>query len=219
MATMMLYALVVLAFCMIDGIQLVEALASLPIDPKGWPDRFPAKEHCSRCGLCETTFVSNVKDACAFLGKGMARMDVAEVTVHGRPRDLSLSLSSFAAEEARFGVMRQPMRLAKGINISNAQWTGVVTSIALSMLESGMVDSVVCIANNNNDGDVDNVQKNAWSYPKPILAKTSEDILRGRGVKPALAPSLQVLDDITKDKSIRKLLFCGVGSPWVCCSR
>jgi coenzyme F420-reducing hydrogenase beta subunit len=75
----------------------------------------------------------------------------------------------------------------------------------LSMLESKMVDAVVCIAN----GDIDNPL--SWSYPKPILARTPEDVLRGRGVKPALAPSLQVLDDIKKDNSIRKLLFCGVG--------
>jgi len=44
-----------------------------PIDPSGWPEKFPAKDHCSKCGLCETTFVSHVTDACAFLGDGMAR--------------------------------------------------------------------------------------------------------------------------------------------------
>ena len=191
-----------------------------PIDPKGWPDRFPAKQHCSRCGLCETTYVSHVKEACAFLGEGMSRMDTAEIKVHGRQRNLtslagsssSSSLSSMA-DEARFGVMQQPMRLAKGINISDAQWTGVVTSIALSMLESNMVDAVVCIANGgaSASGD-DNVDPGlAWSYPQPILAKTRDQVLLGRGVKPALAPSLQVLDEIKKDKSIRKLLFCGVG--------
>jgi hypothetical protein len=36
-------------------------------------------------------------------------------------------------------------------------------------------------------------------------------VKRGRGVKPALAPSLRVLDEIRRDKSIRRLLFCGVG--------
>jgi coenzyme F420-reducing hydrogenase beta subunit len=70
------------------------------------------------------------------------------------------------------------------------------------MLESGKVDAVVCIAN-GKDGK--------WSSSEPILAKTPEDVMRGRGVKPALAPSLRVLDDIRNDKSIKKLLFCGVG--------
>ena len=48
------------------------------LDQAGWPDRFPAKEHCSKCGLCETTFVENVTDACAFLNEGMSRIDYLE---------------------------------------------------------------------------------------------------------------------------------------------
>ena len=40
-----------------------------PIDDSKWPLGFPAKEHCSKCGLCETTFVSKVKDSCAFLNE------------------------------------------------------------------------------------------------------------------------------------------------------
>lgn len=189
----------------------------IPIDASGWPDRFPAKEHCSKCGLCETTFVSHVKDACAFLGDGMGRIDSAEVQVHGRGRDLSSmvwsdknnnkSTDSKFAEEARFGVLYEPMKLVKGRNIPNAQWTGVVTGIALSMLESGMVDAVVCIANKNDQ----NKDSGQWTNPEPIIARTPEEVLKGRGVKPALAPSLKILDEFQRDSSIRKLLFCGVG--------
>ncbi|KAL3912487.1 MAG: hypothetical protein SGILL_006864, partial [Bacillariaceae sp.] len=187
---------------------------SKSIDPAGWPDRFPAKEHCSKCGLCETSFVANVTDACAFLGDGMARMDAMEEIVHGKRRNLddmvwSNKLSG-TAEEARFGVLHEPVRLAKGNAIVGAQWTGVVTGIALSMLESGQVDAVVCIANEDDDDDATD-SKNAFASPKPIVARTSEDVLRGRGVKPALAPSLRVLDEIKSDPTIRKLLFCGVG--------
>jgi 7-hydroxymethyl chlorophyll a reductase len=180
-----------------------------PIDPAGWPDRFPAKEHCSKCGLCETSFVSKVTEACAFLDEGMARMDNMEEQVHGRKRNLSDmvwssdgSEVSGVAKEARFGVLHEPVMLAQGVNIPNAQWTGCVTGIALSMLESGMVDAVVCIANKDNG---------KWSSPEPILARTAEDVLKGRGVKPSLAPSLRVLDEIRADESIKKLLFCGVG--------
>ena len=181
-----------------------------PIDPSGWPEKFPAKEHCSKCGLCETTFVSHVTDACAFLGDGMARnIDGMEATIHGRRRKhdfvwSDISTKDNSAEEGRFGVMTRPMQLAKGKNVEGAQWTGVVTGIAVSMLECGMVDAVVCIA--SNDSEEDN-----WSNPQPILARTVEDVLRGRGVKPALAPSLAVLDEIKESTDIRKLLFCGVG--------
>jgi coenzyme F420-reducing hydrogenase beta subunit len=196
---------------------------SIPIDPSGWPHRFPAKEHCSKCGLCETSFVVNVTDACAFLGPGMARIDNLEEVIHGRRRNLSeMAWSSHTktttmktshppslpslSDEARFGVLHQPVRLAKGSRIDDAQWTGVVTSIALSMLESNQVDAVVCIASN-----IDDDEGVSWASSEPILARTIEDVLRGRGVKPALAPSLRVLDDIQKDPSIRRLLFCGVG--------
>jgi len=197
----------------LDATQLWSQSSSLssslptPIDGSGWPSKFPAKEHCSKCGLCETTFVSKVSDACAFLNDGMSKIDNYEKIVHGRQRKVDEMVWSDTkdtngmADEGRFGVLHEPMRLARGVGIPNAQWTGCVTGIALSMLESGKVDAVVCIANSGE----------GWSTPEPILAKTADDVLRGRGVKPALAPSLKVLDQIKQDASIRKLLFCGVG--------
>mmetsp|Transcript_33000 Transcript_33000/g.72381 ORF Transcript_33000/g.72381 Transcript_33000/m.72381 type:complete len:484 (-) Transcript_33000:91-1542(-) len=187
-----------------------------PIDPTCWPDRFPAKDHCSKCGLCETTYVSHVNEACAFLGPGMGRIDKMEAKVHGRGRHLDdmawsdndqSAESNVKADEGRFGVLHQPIMLAKGVE-KDAQWTGVVTGIAVSMLESDMVDAVVCIASKNSDTAFGGAE---WSEPEPILAKTVDDVQRGRGVKPALAPSLRVLDEIKADASIRRLLFCGVG--------
>jgi coenzyme F420-reducing hydrogenase beta subunit len=141
----------------------------------------------------------------------MARMDSMEEKVHGRKRKVSdMVWSSTAAassndegvaEEARFGVLHRPVTLARG-TVEGAQWTGCVTGIALAALESGMVDAVVCISNQEGG---------KWSSPEPIVARTAEMVLKGRGVKPALAPSLRVLDEIKADDSIRKLLFCGVG--------
>lgn len=96
--------------------------------------------------------------------------------------------------------MSKPILLGKGVGIEGAQWTGCVTAIAKSMMESGLVDAVVCVS---SDG--------GWSDPEPIIARSVDDVLKGRGVKPALAPSLKVLDEIKADQSIRKLLFCGVG--------
>lgn len=156
---------------------------AIPIDGSLWPDRFPAQDHCSRCGLCETSFVSKVTDACAFLGEGMARMDSMEQKVHGRTRELAdLAWSSTiedsqTKDEGRFGVLQEPIQLAKGIE-TKAQWTGCVTGIALSLLESHMVDAVVCIANQDAPTDSD-----GWAVPEPILARTSQEVLRGRGVK------------------------------------
>ena len=175
------------------------ALKAQPIPESGWPFQFPAREHCSKCGLCETTFVSHVKDACAFLeNTGMSRIDALEHKVHGRQRDHQEG----RRHEARFGVLNEPMSLVKGRNLQGAQWTGAVTSIAISMLEANEVDAVVCIAAASED---------SWCNPQPILARTVREVERGKGVKPCLAPSLRVLDEVQQDKSIQRLLFCGVG--------
>ena len=191
-----------------------------PIDPAGWPQRFPAKEHCSRCGLCETALVSRVSDACAFLGPGMGRIDALEAEVHGRGRDgtdLAWGGGDRAAvphaEEGRFGVLHRPVALARGTE-REAQWTGVVTGIAAAVLEAGMVDAVVCVAAGDGDGDGDGDGADGggdWSSPEPILARTVAEVMRGRGVKPSLAPSLRVLDEVRADPAVRRLLFCGVG--------
>lgn len=177
------------------------------IDPNSWPEKFPAKNHCSKCGLCETKYVTHVIDACAFLGEGMKRnIDGMEERVHGRRRNLNDFTSNNdennTADEARFGVLNSPMVLARGKQIPNAQWTGCVTGIAVSMLEAGMVDAVVCIASSGDEG---------WSNPEPILARTVEEVMRGRGVKPALAPSLRVLEELERSTDVKRLLFCGVG--------
>eukprot|EP00804_Cyclotella_cryptica_P002878 CCRYP_009370-RB/>CCRYP_009370-RB protein AED:0.04 eAED:0.04 QI:263/1/1/1/0.8/0.66/6/1497/499 len=185
---------------------LGNSLYPKPIDANSWPDKFPAKSHCSKCGLCETKYVTHVVDACAFLEDGMKRnIDGLESIVHGRRRKPDAHEDTNGiADEARFGVMHSPMFLARGRDIPNAQWTGCVTGIAVSMLESKMVDAVVCIA--SGDDGVD-----GWSNPEPILARTVQDVMRGRGVKPALAPSLRVLDELRESPDVKKLLFCGVG--------
>ena len=185
-----------------------------PINREDWPERFPAKEHCSKCGLCETTFVQDVSTSCAFLNEGMARIDSMEERIHGRRRRYDRSHLSRYSED-RFGVLYEPIRLAKGIanehdedtaergeDVPQPQWTGLVTSIAISMLEEKKVDAVVCIASDDST---------SFAEPLPIIAKTTKEVLKGRGVKPSLAPSLSVLDEIQNDPTIRKLLFCGVG--------
>jgi len=182
------YALMMISFSLllivIDGLSTTTTNPQ-PIDGKGWPNKFPAKEHCSKCGLCETTYVTHVKEACAFLGDGMKRnVDGMEETIHGRRRNINdivwddNSSNDGLADEARFGVMKSPMMLARGKGIVGAQWTGVVTGIAVSMLESNMVDAVVCIASK------DEQDKDGWSSPEPILARTVEQVMKGRGVKP-----------------------------------
>lgn len=41
--------------------------------------------------------------------------------------------------------------LSESPDCAAVQWTGIVTSIAIEMLESGRVDAVVCVQNDEND--------------------------------------------------------------------
>ena len=173
-----------------------EALAPKKIEGP-WPAAFPAKDLCSNCGLCVTDVgIASVTEACAFIGDGMSRAEALEPRVHGRGRRYSAE----DLDEAHFGVFRE-MVLARGA-VAGAQWTGVATGIAQSWLEAGAVDAVVVAGGSDAGG---------FGSPEAVLCRTVDDVLRGRRVKPSLCPSLSVRDDVARDASITRLLFCGVG--------
>uniref|UniRef100_A0A0D9XQR5 Coenzyme F420 hydrogenase/dehydrogenase beta subunit C-terminal domain-containing protein n=1 Tax=Leersia perrieri TaxID=77586 RepID=A0A0D9XQR5_9ORYZ len=96
---------------------------------------YPAKDHCSRCGLCDTYYIAHVKNACAFLGDGMSRVEDLEPLVHGRGRKPEV-------DEMYFGVYEQLLYARKIKSVEGAQWTGIVTTIAVEMLKANMVDAV-----------------------------------------------------------------------------
>ena len=62
-----------------------------------------------------------------------------EPWVHGRGRD------PLSANDAHFGVHDEMLYARKLKPIQGAQWTGVVSSIAVEMLKSGKVDAVICV--------------------------------------------------------------------------
>ena len=165
-----------------------------------WPQAFPAKELCSNCGLCRSSCgVPSVTEACAFIGDGMSRAEALEPAVHGRSRRYDADADDL--DEAHFGV-HEKIVLARGF-LNNAQWTGVATGVALAWLESGEVDAVVVAGSDTTES--------GFGAPKPVLCRTASEVLQGRRVKPSLCPSLEVLDEIAADATIRRLLFCGVG--------
>lgn len=157
---------------------------------------YPAQEFCSHCGLCDTYYVAHVKDACAFLGDGMSKVERLEPQVHGRSRRTD------DENELRFGVTDEVLYGTKTPAVPGAQWTGIVTSIALKMLETGAVDAVVCVQSDPDDR----------FGPKPLVACSPEDILAARGVKPTLSPNLDVLATVEAlAGTVKRLLFIGVG--------
>lgn len=164
---------------------------SRPIKPGS---TYPAKDHCSQCGLCDTYYIAHVKEACAFLGEGMSRVESLEAGVHGRGRDAE------NMDDIHFGVHKEMLYASKKEPIEGAQWTGVVTSIAMEMLKSGMVEAVICVQSDPEDR----------FKPFPVLARTPEEVLKARGVKPTLSPNLNTLA-LVEAAGVKKLLFCGVG--------
>ena len=84
--------------------------------------------------------------------------------------------------------------------VPGAQWTGVLTRLAVAALESGLVEAVVCVQSDPNDP----------LAPRPVLARTAGDILAARGVKPCLSPNLETLATV-EAAGVKRLLFIGVG--------
>lgn len=163
--------------------------------PTGSP--YPAKENCSRCGLCDTYYVAHVKEACAFLGEGMAGgVAAAERAAHGRERDVT------DPDERRFGVVEDTVYARLRRPVAGAQWTGVVTRIACAMLSAGAVDAVVCVGSDPADRFA----------PRPMVATTVEEVIAARGVKPTLSPNLSVLATLEAlAPDVKRVLFIGVG--------
>ena len=151
----------------------------------------PAKELCSECGLCDTYYVHYVKEACAFLNQQIKEL---EAQTHSRSRNLDNS------DELYFGVQQEMMAARKKEPIPGAQWTGIVSSIAIEMLNNGIVEGVVCVQNTKEDR----------FQPMPVIARTAEEILAARVNKPTLSPNLSVLEQIEKS-GMKRLLVIGVG--------
>jgi 3,8-divinyl protochlorophyllide a 8-vinyl-reductase (ferredoxin) len=153
--------------------------------------RRPAKELCSECGLCDTYYIHYVKEACAFINQQVADL---ETQTHGRSRNLD------AENDVYFGVHTDMMAARKTEPIAGAQWTGIVSSIAIQMLNRGLVEGVVCVQNTDSDR----------FGPKPVIARTPEEILAARVNKPTLSPNLSVLEQI-EQSGMKRLLVIGVG--------
>jgi 3,8-divinyl protochlorophyllide a 8-vinyl-reductase (ferredoxin) len=151
----------------------------------------PAKELCSECGLCDTYFVHYVKEACAFINQ---QFEVLEKQSHGRDRNLD------NPDELYFGVHQEMIAARKQQPIEGAQWTGIVSSIAIEMLNRGIVEGVVCVQNTKEDR----------FQPMPVIARTPEEVLAARVNKPTLSPNLSVLEQI-EQSGMKRLLVIGVG--------
>lgn len=54
-------------------------------------------------------------------------------------------------DDLHFGVHQDMMYALASPPVEGAQWTGIVTQIAIQMLESGQVEAVVCVQSDEHD--------------------------------------------------------------------
>ena len=159
--------------------------------------RYPAKDLCSQCGFCDTTYVSYVRQACAFLNQ---QFEVLEQQTHGRSRDQEAEGATEVSDTDYFGIHQRMITARRRDPIPGAQWTGIVSSIAMAALERDLVEAVVCVQADPADR----------FQPRPILARTPAEVLAARVNKPTLSPNLSVLDQV-RESGCKRLLVIGVG--------
>ncbi len=160
--------------------------------------RYPAKELCSQCGFCDTYHVADVKEACAFLHQ---QFDSLEQQVHGRSREQQAASPHSAPTDTDYFGIHQAMYTARRRDpIEGSQWTGIVSSIGMKALATGLVDGVICVQADEHDRFT----------PRPILARTPEQVLAARVNKPTLSPNLSVLEEV-EASGCKRLLVIGVG--------
>lgn len=167
------------------------------LDPSTPLSRYPAKDLCSNCGLCKTSYISSVRTACAFIEKGWSRIAEMEESVHGRKRKLD------DEDELYFGVMSNLKYARMTERVEKSAWTGIVTAIAAEAVEQGVVDVVVGVGR-RGDGPFERMM------PRAVVCRTAAEVLAScPGVKPVIADTLSVLEDL--GPTDKRLLFLGVG--------
>ncbi len=74
----------------------------------------------------------------------MSKIDKLEAQVHGRQRNMN-------TDELHFGVNQRMLYARNRSPIPGVQWTGIVTQVAVNMLQQGTVDAVVCVQSDADD--------------------------------------------------------------------
>ena len=82
--------------------------------------------------------------------------------------------------------------------LKKAQNGGVVSSLLIHALDSGLIDGVLLTDKDDN-----------W-YPKPVIARTREEILSCVGSKYTISPTLITYSEAIREFKLEKLAFVGV---------
>lgn len=141
------------------------------------PDLAPAESRgmCTDCGVSRMANASDCGRACQFI---QPNYSFEEARVHGRARDMSIE------DELMFGPHTQIYRAAMKKPKVGAQWTGLTTELARSLLERGEVSAVLTVGPDPED---------IWK-PQPVIVTDPARMDDVRGMRMGYAPVLALLE-------------------------
>ncbi len=144
---------------------------------------------CSDCGLCDSSLRPLMPKSCVFVQNQVSDI---EQRLHGRTRQ--------GADELLFGIYRAMYAARMRQPPAHAQWSGIVTSLAARLIEEGRVEAVITTG----------AMPGTRFAPRPVLARTPDEVRASAGNKPCLAPNLRLLDQV-RSSGVKHLAFIGTG--------
>jgi len=146
---------------------------------------------CSSCGLCSIQAwpVEESNASCVFNNGWLGER---ERKLFGRERSFDDPV------EMRFGITAERFTAQLKNPVSESQWSGIITRIAMRALEEKLVEGVVSLHRST-----DNV-----FFSIPVLARNSDEVYATRGNKPVLSPVLQSLQNAYR-LGMKKALVIG----------
>jgi coenzyme F420 hydrogenase subunit beta len=150
----------------------------------------------ARPGLCTDCGVSRMADAracgraCQFIAPDYPALERA---IHGREADPALG------DEAFFGVTLAMQRASLAPAAPGAQWTGITTTIAATLLETGAVDAVLTVAPDPAD---------KWK-PLPVIITDPAAMAEARGMRMGYAPTVALVEP-ARAAGHKRIAFIGI---------
>ncbi len=143
---------------------------TLPFDAPTLRDPAPRGAMCTDCGLSRMALAPRCGTACQFTTPDYP---TAEAATHGR-----------AATDRHFGQHIAMHRAAMVPPRPGAQWTGITTSLAARLLETGTVTAVLTLAPAADDP----------FHGVPVIVTDPAEMAQVRGMRMGFSPTLALLE-------------------------